>query len=182
MTCVCGIRTENGVWIGADSIVTYPWYGHRRMRGVKVFRRIMSNEEQFVIGSCGSPRMLQLLQYQLNLTETATQSGIAYMVTEFVEVVRELFKNAGVAKVENNEESGGLFLAAYDGALYRIDSDYQVMEMEDGMMAIGSGDDWALGAMKAREDLEPEARIRCGLETASYFTGTVGPPFVIEKL
>ena len=70
MTCIIGLEHEGSVFIGADSAVgTY--YTIQRVRTPKVFQR-----SQFLIGSSGSVRMGQLLQYSLEVEELTDKTPI----------------------------------------------------------------------------------------------------------
>ena len=176
MTCIIGLVHDNKVYIGADSAAVSGWQV-RATRLDKVFRR-----GQFLIAYTDSFRMGQILQYHLDVQPQDGETDIEYMVRHFVDAVRACFKELGFAKVENNEESGGLFLVGYRKHLYAIENDFQVNEMADGFDAWGCGNKYALGAMKALEHLPPIERIGKALEISTHFSGGVLPPFQIEVL
>ena len=127
--------------------------------------------------------MGQLLEHQLELPkQPSSQPDMSYMVNQFVEAVRKLLKERGFAKVEANAESGGQFLVGYHGHLYSIESDFQVGELSDGFDAVGSGSDFALGAMAALDKLSPTRRIRKALEITAHFNMSVCGPFHVKSL
>jgi ATP-dependent protease HslVU (ClpYQ) peptidase subunit len=179
MTCVVGLISEDRVYIGADSasvdvsdLVTRP------TNVPKVFKR-----GKFLIGYTTSFRMGQLLEHWLDVPSRPDgQKGQVYMVKEFVERVRELFKDKGFATVKNSNEKGGTFLVGYNGCLYTIHGDFQVAELSDGFDAVGCGSEFALGAMAALTDLKPAQRIKKSLEIAAYFSAGVCPPFRIKSM
>lgn len=72
-------------------------------------------------------------------------------------------------------------MVGYKNQVYLIDSDFQVNSYVDGLVAIGCGEDFALGAMKALCHLPPRQRIYKSLEIAAYFSGGVMPPFIIKE-
>ena len=176
MTCIVGIAHKGKVYIGADSAAVQGWT-RRQTELVKVFRR-----GPFLMGYTTSFRMGQLLEHQLPLPEQKGADDLAFLVQEFVEAVRDVFKRHGYAKVESNNESAGQFLLGYRGKLYSIDSDYQVGLMADGFDAVGSGAEYALGALKVSERMQPTRRIKRALEVAAHFNMAVAPPFVVKTL
>jgi ATP-dependent protease HslVU (ClpYQ) peptidase subunit len=173
MTCVVGVAHGGKVYMGADSQGSSGW-DKREVLYPKVF-----NVGQFLIGFTTSFRMGQLLQYQLEVKPQGNEDDYAYMVTAFVESVRELLKNSGWAKVENNQEEGGNFLVGYKGRLYEIQTDMSVLEHADGFDAVGCGRKYALAAVVALKDKDPRVRIYQALEIAELFSNGVGGPFVV---
>jgi ATP-dependent protease HslVU (ClpYQ) peptidase subunit len=105
-----------------------------------------------------------------------------YMVTVFAKAVRTVLKEHGFAKEDSNVETGGTFLVGYRRGLYEVCSDFQVNRHLDGFEAVGCGEPFALGAMMALADLEPENRIVQALKIAAHFSGAVCPPFKVLRL
>jgi ATP-dependent protease HslVU (ClpYQ) peptidase subunit len=176
MTCIVGLVDETGVYMGADSSSASGW----EVRSTKLPKVFKIGE--FTIGYTTSFRMGQLLQHKLQVKPQGEETDIAYMVSSFVEAVRNCLKEHGFSKVENNKEEGGAFLVAYRGNLYSIHDDFQVNEMTDGLDACGCGREYALGAMRASEHQPPKDRIEQALSIAAYFSGGVLPPFVVLKV
>ncbi len=177
MTCIVGLIEQDRVYIGADSAAVAGWT-RRQSLVKKVFRR-----GPFLIGYTTSFRMGQLLEHQLEVpAQAARESDMSYMVNRFIESTRSLLKERGFAKIESNNETGGQFLVGYNGRLYSIESDFQVGQMADGFDAIGSGSDYALGAMAALGDVAPKRRITRALTIASRYNMGVCPPFVVKSM
>lgn len=177
MTCVIGLIEKGRVYIGADSAAVAGWTRRKTLLR-KVFRR-----GPFLIGYTTSFRMGQLLEHQLQVVkQEENETDMAYMVNRFIEATRSLLKERGFAKVESNNESGGQFLVGYKGRLYSVESDFQVGEMAEGFDAVGSGSDYALGAMSALAKLPPKRRILRSLEIASEFNMGVCAPFVVRSI
>jgi len=179
MTCIVGVAEGGKAYIGADSAAANDWMV--RATGLhKVFRRQDSHcSHSFVVGYTTSFRMGQILQHHLMVEPQKSETDEAYMVCTFVEAVRSCLKDHGFAKVENNVEKGGTFLVGYKGIIYEIASDFQVNHYVDGFAAIGCGEAYALGALKALDELSPEKRILRSLEIAAYFSGNVIGPFLV---
>jgi len=176
MTCIVGVAQDGKAYIGADS-ASSDGYVVQATMVPKVFRT-----GQFAIGYTSSFRMGQILQYYLDVQpQDGEACDLEYMVRRFVPAVRQCLKENGFAKVENNVESGGTFLVGYRGAVYVIDSDFQVNTYRDGFAACGCGEHYALGVLKALEDLLPDERVMRALEVSAHFSPSVLGPFsVIE--
>lgn len=110
------------------------------------------------------------------------QCRYAYMVTEFVDAVRDCLKKGGYAEKHNEAEQGGTFLVGYAGHLFEIHGDYQVAETVDGFSACGCGDMIALGALAATVGDPPLERLYKALQAAERFSGGVRSPFHIESI
>jgi ATP-dependent protease HslVU (ClpYQ) peptidase subunit len=177
MTCVIGLVHGSRIYIGVDSSSVQGWT--RRTSNLrKVFRK-----GPLLIGYTTSFRMGQLLEHQLQVpAQRPEQSDEAYMVTTFVEHVRTLLKERGFSKIESNAETGGQFLVGYRGRLHSIQTDFQVGEMSEGLDAIGSGAEYALGAMAAMPRLPPHKRIQRALQIAAHFNMGVCPPFIVRSI
>lgn len=146
MTCIVGLVDGPKVIIGADSAGVGGWDIQNR-KDVKVF-----TNGDFVIGCTSSFRMIQLLQYKLNAPKRHPDTDVMrFMVTDFVEAVRTLFREGGFTTKEKDAESGGTFLVGVAGRLFLIDSDFQVCERADGFDACGCGASYALGAIACTE-------------------------------
>jgi ATP-dependent protease HslVU (ClpYQ) peptidase subunit len=126
--------------------------------------------------------MIQLLRFAFNPPKIHPDTDIyKYMCTEFVDALRNCFKNGGFAKKQNEEESGGTFLVAHKNRLFEIEDDYQVAETYDDFGSVGCGAKYALGALMVMPDnTKPETKVTKALEVATHFSAGVRPPFVIE--
>lgn len=176
MTCIIGLVEDGRIYMGGDSMAAASWDA-RITKLRKVFHL-----KNFLIGYTTSFRMGQLLQYCLEVTPQNGEDDMAYMVNVFAEAVRQLFKDNGFSKIDSNQEEGGVFLVGYKKHLYRIDNDFQVNEFQDGFDACGSGEGYALGAMKALGKTSPKEQIVQALEIAGHFSNGVEAPYYVEML
>lgn len=178
MTCIVGLVDEGKVYMGGDSAGVNGGWDLVVRADPKVF-----HIGPFVVGFTSSFRMGQLLRFALVPPVHPPEVDIyRYMTVDFINAVRDCLKTGGWAKKDGEKESGGVFLVGYRGRLFEIDSDYQVGEGLDGYMAVGSGDQVALGALYATQKLPPLVRIRLALEAAERWNAGVRGPFVIEVL
>ena len=184
LTVIIGLEHEGNVYMGGDSMAAAAWDSNATALR-KVFVRTIEHENyrrsKFLIGYTDSFRMGQILQYHLTMREQILgEEDEAYMVTVFVEAARECLKSKGYARVENNTEVGGQFMVGYNGRLWVVHSNFQVMPYTRGFDAIGAGQNYALGAMPALKRLAPEKRIRRSLEITADLCNGVRAPFVVE--
>jgi ATP-dependent protease HslVU (ClpYQ) peptidase subunit len=177
MTCIVGIKAEGKVFIGGDSAGVSGWNLYRRA-DVKVFQK-----GSFLIGFTTSYRMGQLIRYKFQPPDIKDQQDVfEYMVVDFVDALRECLKDGGFAKVENQQEEGGVFLVGFRGRLFEIDSDYHVGENLDSCAAVGSGMEYALGSLYSTRGRSPVGRIEKALDAAAYYSIGVCEPFIIEEM
>ena len=181
MTCSVGVVDEEGVVIGGDSLSSDGSSVIVR-RDPKVFR-----VGEFLIGFTSSYRMGQLLRFSLKPPKLAVGGDVErYMNTDFIDAVRDCFRDGGYLTVEDSQESGGIFLAGFRGRLFRVGSDFQVGESWSGLAAIGSGDEVATGALyaakKIRPDMQTEQLALLALDAAEANSCNVREPFLVMRL
>jgi len=163
--------------MGADSAGVGGYYIERRADS-----KVFVNGE-FIIGFTTSFRMGQLLRYGFCPPKPTEGKDIfEYMVTDFVDAVRNRLKSGGFAATKDGEESGGTFLVGYRGRLFNVQNDYQVAEQFGDYAACGCGQDIALGSMFSTKGKPTEERIRTALEAAEEYNAGVRGPFNILKL
>ena len=174
MTCIVGIIDDkNTVYMGADSCGGNSYVAMAR-KDAKIFRR-----GGFLFGYTTSYRMGQLLQYSLKIPEVENNADHEWMCTKFIEAVRKCLKAGGFASKDNNVEEGGHFLVGGYGKLYKIQSDYQVSELQLPFDACGCGEAFALGSLFSTPKLSPKKRIQAALQAAEEFSCGVRGPFII---
>ena len=173
MTAIVGLVDNGTVYIGGDSAGASGW-----SLTVRADAKVFFNAG-YLFGFTTSYRMGQLIRYALQPPEPARDLE-RFMATTFIDAIRACLKEGGWAKKDNDREEGGTFLVGVRGRLFAIYSDYQVAEEALDYMAVGSGEDIALGALYATADLglSPRARMRIALKAAARFKTGVHEPFV----
>jgi ATP-dependent protease HslVU (ClpYQ) peptidase subunit len=179
-TAIAGIAKEGTVWIGGDSAgidVT------NLALTVRADEKVFINQN-FIFGFTSSFRMGQLLRYSFSPPgQVQDQDLNEYMVTTFIDAVRDCLKEGGFQEKENEVESGGTFLVGHQGHLFTVDSDYQVGESLDGYDAVGCGGQIAKGSLFSTKDLiDQEYRIKLALQAAEHHSGGVRAPFNILSI
>ena len=179
MTCIAGIARGGHVYLGGDSMGLMDYTVSLYATG-KVFRR-----DEFVMGSAGMHRFNNLVRYSMLLPTLAEGVDVdAYMVTEFASALRDCLRKGGNLDVENvsNETNESLLLVGVRGNIYLVDSAFSIVRPIEGIAAIGSGAEVALGALHVTEEMAPEKRVLAALQAAERWTNTVRGPFQIESL
>lgn len=169
MTCIVGLVHKDKVFIGGDSAASTGTSIAIR-KGSKVFAR-----GNFIFGCEGSFRMIQLLKFSLILPKTKIIDVEKYLCTSFVKEVKRLIRE-GMSENEGNKF--GSFLIGYNNRLFEFDEDLQLGENLNGIEAIGSGSDIALGSIFTSKG-EPKERIIQALEAATFFNAAVARPFTV---
>jgi 20S proteasome alpha/beta subunit len=173
MTCIVAIADEGSVYFGGDTLVVGSYY-KTSIDDTKVFER-----ENMLFGTCGSVRMRQLLRYCLNIPTYTGGDPLTYLVTDFIDAVRDCFKKGGLAQEEQGREKGGKFLLGFQGELFYIDHEYDIGKPAYHYYAIGSGEELALGSLfsTAQLGLKPLQRLELALQAAQCHNTDVGSPF-----
>jgi ATP-dependent protease HslVU (ClpYQ) peptidase subunit len=169
MTCIVGLEINGDVILAADSMGgwTSQWMKQEMVtpklasRAIPVKLEAGGGTITMGLGYTASYRMGDLLRHQF---EPPPYDGDDlpehWVVCQLIPAIRTLFKSHGFATIENNSESGGEFLLAIQGQCFIVGSDFSVVRPRDGYAAIGSGVEFALGAMAALQlehDGEPDS-------------------------
>jgi ATP-dependent protease HslVU (ClpYQ) peptidase subunit len=182
MTCVVGIKTASGVILAADSLgsgngIKQEFSTAKLIRITADSRQdgVFAGEVPIIIGYTHSFRMGNIIKHCFKPPDI-TSSIDDYLVSKFIPELMRCFEQEGFAREDNKVKSGGEFLLGIAGRLFTVQSDYSVLEPEEGYTAIGSGQEIALGALFAYEDCNVEERDTAlgAVSAASKFSTTVG--------
>ena len=182
MSVIVGITDGKNITMGCDSYIS----GDNEKFELSESKIIKKNN--ILIGVSGTMRGLQLLKYQLNLTtqehlseiEDITISDEEYICNFLVNTIKEIFfNNQYTIKVDDQENHCDNYLIGYKGKLYTLDSNYQIYSTNDNYMTIGSGSQYAYGALKVQEKAkillkDPEEAVIRTISVVSKFCPSVG--------
>jgi len=185
MTCIVGIAENNKVYMGADSCAS-DFHSWLQMDNPKI-----CEVGEFLIGVCGSARMIDLLTYSLTgCIQRPEDSDDKFMRTTFINNVKECFKQGNFG----TDERGGNFLVGYKGKLYEVQDDYSIINSSQWGMSVGSGALVARGSLYTSKTgqiklgdegsilvLSPEHRITLALQAAESVVISVRGPFIIKS-
>jgi len=180
MTCIIGYGDGRNAYIGADSFL-----GHSGFSGTLGPQEKIIKHKNLLIGFSGSMRFGQVVrEYLPSLKKHKSHlSDQRYLTKHLIEPLRRLLKDKDGSGSE--AKIGGEYgsaIVAYRGSVYNIDIDYQLSKLATPYNIIGSGYQYAFGAMAALESLPPKKRIFKSLEISAKFSPFVQGPFYVEKL
>ena len=167
MTTIIATQTDHGVVMIADSQInsTGKPYFHEDM--VKIIER-----NRYLIGVAGRVVALQSIQNSWNPPSLpANYKGSLYnfVITKIVPSLK-MFIDESKMFSDKEKEDGELFsiLFAIKGEVFEIDEDYSVARRSDGIYAIGSGADFALGALMAGAESMDAMQIAASLDVNTH--------------
>ena len=171
MTTIIGIQEEDKVTLCTDSSVTagVRQFSHPHME------KIIDNHG-YLIGGAGDVAACDPIMYSFNPpkpTVAERKDMYRFMIRKFAPELRKFLISAGYEPDKNDKEAGFEILVAYNGELFMVDNDFTVLMNENGVMGVGSGSPWAVGAVLGGADVER------ALEIASESSPYTRPPFKI---
>lgn len=175
------VEDDGSVLMGADSVVSYA--GDRfitRVPKIKKFRK------DLIVGGVGHLGPLMRLFSSLKVPPRKPKDDpVKWLSVDLVDEIRDCMADAGSLRDSESVESVGVdLLIAYRGQLATIDSGVSVMAPEGKYLAIGSGQDHAMGALYVLEDsdLTAKQKVVRALDSAAFHTLYVHPPYTFESI
>ena len=146
MTTVIAIQHSQGVEMIADSQINSGGQPYFHADMVKIVER-----GKYLIGIAGRVVALQAIQNSWNppaLTASHKSSLYNFIITKVVPSLKSFIEDSKIFS-DKEKEDDDLFsiLIAIKGEVFEIDQDYSVARRSNGLYAIGSGSDYALGAL-----------------------------------
>jgi len=193
MTTVVGIQGKNYAVLCADSRISsisdegYVYQVHTAKPGLT---KIAQNGP-FLIGTAGDMRAINILTHVFEPPKphARTLDMDKFMTARFIPALRECFEKQGYATREREQEKvaqhSSTLLVAVQGSIYLIDGDYSWISEGTGIYAIGSGSEYAMGALAAlnvRKNppvKEAERIAHRAVEIASHFDPHTGGPITL---
>lgn len=176
MTVIVGIVKNNTVWLGADSAATNSSGTQKLLGDPKVFVK-----GKIAIGVCGSPKILDHLN---NVTELPSWDGRAPK-REFLlrDVVPTIKSSLGAGECLEGSNMPGELLIGFQGRLYQVESNFQLITSQAGFDSVGSGSDTAIGSLHSTTNVQStRKRVIMALTAACARNAMCRPPFTIVKV
>lgn len=179
MTCIIGIKEFDVDGNVKRLLLAGDSFGGDGSTGSKFLRPKVFIKGDFVIGVCGSYRVMQLLEFALKVPERSTSQGKdSYLYCDFVEAVRSCLINGGCTKVRDNgilSFPAADFIFGYEKHLYIMQDDFSILEPETSYYSIGTGSKHASASLytTGKLDMPVEERISEAFECSSYFVPSV---------
>lgn len=184
MTCIVGVINKGTVWLGGDSAATDGHLNQTIIKDPKVFVR-----GELGFGLCGSPKVMDALAHCIEYPTQTGDNDRAFLISELIPAIREGLTKLDAAGVDKSPLGGGSdivfegeVLLAYRGELYKLQSNFQLINGSEGHAAIGSGGALALGSLEAtKKTRDPKKRVLTALEASTKNAGCK-PPFVVVSV
>ena len=172
MTTIVAIKEGNRVVMGCDSKVTDEtgaWWSH------PLSKKIMQRGE-IIIGGSGDcePLDIALHIWQPPKTTVADRKDIyRFVITKLLPSLKQCFKDNDYQWRTDSSEPKFNFLIALCGEVFEFQDDFGIVMRESGIHGIGSGSQYALGALHAG------ATVTQALEIAAAHDTHTGAPFYL---
>lgn len=174
MSTVVGLKTDKGVWIGADSRASTDEGEVRPIIAEKVF-----NNGPYLIGFIGSVRGGQLVRPEYFKPPTR--------IKDWPDALIKHYEAKGCLVTTETQTSAMacnfIIGDTRTGQLFEILVDFQMNEIPE-MTAIGSGSNFAFGSLFTTRELNinGKRRVELALEAAETFDAATGPPLYVRIL
>jgi ATP-dependent protease HslVU (ClpYQ) peptidase subunit len=151
MTTIVGVQSTEGCVIVSDSRVVADGkiYNHPDM--VKAVER-----GSYIIGGAGDYRALQVVLHGWIppvVTAKAKLNLYEFVINKVAPSLKQTLTESGIEFTKTNDSEDNKFelslIIGINGSLFEIDSDFAIAMNNTGLYAIGSGGDYALGALHA---------------------------------
>jgi ATP-dependent protease HslVU (ClpYQ) peptidase subunit len=171
MTTIVAVEYEDRVEMLADSQINSNGKPYFHPDMTKIVER-----NKYLLGVAGRVVALQAILHNWNppaLTSAYKGSLYNFVITKIVPSLKSFIDDSKIF-TEKEKEEGDMFslLISIKGELFEIDDDYSVARRSDGNYAIGSGADYALGALLAG------ATIESAIDIASRLDVNTDEPFM----
>lgn len=159
MTCIVGLQTPRGVLLAADTAAVSGW--DIRTLGADSLK--VWQQGGLAWGFSGDARWSQLVRYRYQVADAPRESAavLPWLIGTVAPQLEALARDAGLwfAREERKPpQCGQRGLIACRGRLYRLTCDLTVHMVAESHEAVGSGEDYALGALDATAQVEPPER------------------------
>jgi ATP-dependent protease HslVU (ClpYQ) peptidase subunit len=175
MTTIVGVQLEHGCVIVSDSRIAAGGKVYTHTDMVKAVER-----GSYIISGAGDYRALQVVLHGWTpplVTVKAKTNLYEFMINKVIPSLKATLTEAGVDFGKSSNDSDDKFdlslLIAVNGTLFEIDPEFAVGMNSTGFYGIGSGGDYAVGALHAGASTLDAMRI------ASLNSNETAPPFHI---
>lgn len=177
MTVVVAVEHAGGVVLGCDSFLG------STSTNVTVDRPKWWANGSVIVAYAGSLRGAQVAEHWLAPFRRAKrgETDESYLVTCVSASIRAAHEEVGGDPEKLVSENGSVYLVAYRGRAYLLQGDYSVAHAAHGYLAIGAGEDVALGAMAATDGQPARDRVQRALEASARHCPMVRAPFRVTE-
>lgn len=177
MTTIIGLQHDNGCLLVADSLVTDAngrKYWHRDMKK-------LAERGSFIVGTSGDWQFCEIIQHKWDPpvpTAKDKKDLFGFMINKAIPTLRQCLVENGYSFDESAEKKDGErfhLLIAVCGYIFDVDEQLSITMSDDGVYAVGSGGDLALGALHAGADAHQ------AMEIAAKLSAFTAGPFISKE-
>lgn len=176
MTTIVGVQREHGCIIVTDSRIVGEGkiYLHPNMAKAVEYNN-------YIVAAAGDLRGLQITLHAWNppaITAKDKKNLYEFVINKVAPSLKKKLIDEGIDFTKSSDDDDKFELSvliAVNGTLFEIDDDFSVTMSQAGLYAIGSGGDYALGALYAGADPVEAVRI------ASLNNNGTSAPFNVFK-
>lgn len=178
MTCIVGITDGKKVIIGCDSQTT----GNdiNDIKNIRKDKKIFQ-KNNIIFGVTGSPRFTQILEFMWCFDAIDEgQDEFEYLVKTVVPTAMESLEVNKCSDLNNGRlTTDSAMLIGIGNRLFCLYSDFQIGESTKNYASIGSGMEFALGALTVLENMNitNKQKLEQALEVASFHSSTCSGPY-----
>lgn len=178
MTTIIGVQNADGCVIASDSRVADNGKVYTHPEMVKAVER-----GSYIVGGAGDYRALQVVLHGWQpplVSAKAKQNLYEFVINKVAPSLKSTLTEAGIEFTKSSENDDNKFelqlIIGINGTIFELDSDFAVAMNDTGLYAIGSGGDYALGALHAGATVLDAMRI-----AAVNNNGTSAPFHILEQ-
>lgn len=187
MTTICAVQGKGWVVVGWDSNVADD--GGRAYLADKSWSKV-AQRNNWLLGAAGDVRAINLLHHQFEPPKTDLVGAKLdkFVTATVIPSLRDVFDSNGYISTVRSagEQHGSELLLVVNGTVFEIGSDWSWCRDSDGMYAIGSGGDYALGYLYGQPRFSDPEKAREGvlkaLGIAARFDRYTGAPFYAKAV
>jgi ATP-dependent protease HslVU (ClpYQ) peptidase subunit len=173
MTTIIGVEYANRCVVLGDSRVV----GDSKIYSHPDMVKVVTNGN-FIIGAAGDVRALQVILHTWKPPVAVAKDKdnlFQFMISKVVPSLKQLLTDYNLLDTKSTDKDFELYvLIAYNGNIFEIDSEFAVSRSDAGYYGIGTGGDYALGALYAGATPEQAAAI------AALNDSKTAEPFIVE--
>ncbi len=171
MTCLIGFEQDGEAWIGGDS-----FFGSDKWRDVMDRPKIFSRGK-LLFAFSGNFYAGQIVETIPSFAaQRAREDDILYLIRAVASPIWKLHQEKEVAIVRGADDSFSA-LIGYNSRIYAMLDDYSIVRSKYGYMAIGIGEQYALGALAVTGHLKGQERAEAVLAASAKHCSLVCRPF-----
>jgi ATP-dependent protease HslVU (ClpYQ) peptidase subunit len=154
MTTIIAVQGPGWAVVGSDSRITDEGRIYTMSKG---YGKIVANDE-YLFGAAGDMRAINILEHTFTPPDASGLYGReldAFITNDFVPALRKCFEDHGYAdrtlgpETKEAASQGSMILVVVNGTIYELGEDYAWVKDATGLYGMGTGGDYAIGALYA---------------------------------